>query len=232
MVSVDQAVVARLRKEGKTFEILVDCDKALELREGKPVGIDNIVATNAIFYDVKKGERAPGSELLKLFKTEDARKISEVIIREGEVQLTSKHCDKLREEKKRQIITIIHRNAIDSKTGLPHPPQRIEAAMEEAKVHLDEHKPAEQQVEDVLKKIRLIIPIKFEMREIAVRVPVQYAAVSFPMLKRYKLLKEEWQNDGSLIAVVEIPAGIQNEFFSDVNKASHGEAETKIIRSF
>ena len=33
---------------------------------------------------------------------------------------------------------MIHRNAVDPKTGLPHPPQRIESAMEEAKIHVDE----------------------------------------------------------------------------------------------
>ena len=110
---------------------------------------------------------------------------------------------------------MIHRNAVDSKTGLPHPPQRIERAMEEAGVHIDEYKTAEEQMEDVLKKLRVIIPIKIERREIAVRFPAQYAGHSFTVLKKYKLFKDDWQNDCSLVAVVEIPAGLQDDLLAN-----------------
>jgi ribosome maturation protein SDO1 len=144
--------------------------------------------------------------------------------------MTAKHRAQERDEKRKRIINLIHRNAVDSKTGLPHPPQRIERAMEEAGVHIDDSKGAEEQVEEVLKKLRLIIPIKFEEREIAVKIPAQYAGQSFGTLKKYKLLKDEWQNDGSLLAVVEIPAGLQEDFFGELNKISHGEVESKIIR--
>ena len=102
--------------------------------------------------------------------------------------------------------------------------------MVEAGVHIDEYKTAEEQVEEVMKKLRVIIPIKFERREIAVKIPPQYAGHSFTVLKKYKLIKDEWQNDGSLVAVVEIPAGLQDDFFSELNKISHGEVESKIIR--
>ena len=35
MVDVDKSVIARYKTQGKNFEILVDCDKALAYREGK-----------------------------------------------------------------------------------------------------------------------------------------------------------------------------------------------------
>ncbi len=230
MVDVDRAVVARLKKEGNTFEILVDCDNALEFRKGKQISISDIVATDDIFKDVKKGEKASENLLTKVFGTADVEQISLDIVKHGDIQLTTKHKTIEREEKRKQIIHLIHRNAIDSKTGFPHPPQRIEAAMTEAGVHIDERKSADEQLEDVLKKLRLIIPIKIEKREIAVRIPAQYAGQSYATLKKHKLLKDEWQNDGSLIAVVEIPAGIQDEFFNELNKLSHGSVETKILK--
>ena len=102
--------------------------------------------------------------------------------------------------------------------------------MEEAGVHIDEYKSAEEQIEEILKKLRVIIPIKFERREIAVKIPAQYAGHSYLVLKKYKLLKDEWQNDGSLVAVVEIPAGLQDDFFNELNKISHGEVESRIIK--
>ena len=231
MVNVDEAVIARLKRDGQQFEILVDCDRALEMRAGKSVSIDSVTATTMIFKDVKKGEKVAESELVRTFHTDDVRKIAELIVKQGEVQLTQHHRDAMREEKRKQLVYLIHRNAVDSRTGVPHPPQRIEAAMVEAHVHIDEHKSAEEQLDEVTKKLRVILPLKFETREIAVKIPVQYTAACFPVLKRYNLRKEEWQDDGSLVAVVEIPAGIQNDLFNDLNKLAHGEIESKVIRA-
>jgi len=231
MVDVDKAVIARLKKGEHIFEILVDCDKALELRHGKSLSVRDVVATDDIFKDVKKGDKASELLLTQVFGTSDIETIEKKIIKDGEVQLTSQHKEKLREEKRKRIIEIIHRNAIDSKTGYPHPPQRIENALNEAKVHIDEYKTAEQQVDEILAKIRAIIPIKFETREIAVRVPARYAGASMLILKKHKLLKEEWTNDGLLVAIVEIPAGIQDEFFAALNGITHGEVQTKLLNT-
>ena len=228
MVDIDKAVVAKLKKGESHFEILVDCEKALELRKGKDVDMDDILATNDIFKDVKRGEHA--SDLLKVFKTENKREIARKIIMEGEVQMTSEYKKKLRDEKRKQIINIIHRNAVDPNTGFPHPPQRIDNALNEIKVNIDEFKPAEEQLQHILPKLRVILPLKYEIREIAIRIPGTYAGKCISVLKQYgKLLKDEWQNDGSLVAVVEVPAGIQEEFFDKLNGLAHGEVESKIL---
>ena len=231
MVDVDKSVIARLDRMGSHFEILVDCDKALEYKAGKSVSLRDVVATADVFFDVKKGLKAGAIEMKKIFGTDDAMKISEIIIKQGQVQLTAKHQEKIREEKRKQIVNIIHRNSVDSQTGLPHPAQRIENAMQQAKVKIDEHKTAEEQVDNVLTQIRAIIPIKFEKRELEVKIPAQHAAKSMYLLKRYNMTKNEWMNDGSLLARIEIPAGVQDEFFSELNKITRGENESKIVRT-
>lgn len=229
MTQIDKAVIARLKTGGQTFEILVDCDKAIDFRAGK-CSLDDALVTNDIFKDVKQGEKAPENEMKKLFKTEDNRKVAEEIIKKGEIQLTIEHRNKLREEKRKKIIEIIHRNAIDSKTGIPHPAQRIELAMDQARVHIDEFKKAEEQVQDILEKLRPIIPIRFEVWEMAIKIPAKYAAQSYRVLKSYGTMKkDEWQNDGSLVAVIEIPAGMSEEFENELNKLTKGENETKIL---
>ena len=96
MVDVDKAVIARLKTHGENFEILVDCDKAIELKQGKNINLNDVLATDAVFKDVKKGERASEKELEDLFGTSDHLEISEEIIRKGEVQLTQDHMNKLR----------------------------------------------------------------------------------------------------------------------------------------
>ncbi len=230
MVNVDEAIIARMKKSGEVFEILVDCDKALELKGGKNIDLGDVVATRDIFKDVKKGDKASENEIKRIFNTNNFNDVAKIIIKEGEIQLTTEHKSKIREEKRKQIVNIIHRNAIDSQTGLPHPPIRIENAMNEAKVNVDVFKRAEDQVNNIVDALRKIIPIKFEKRQIEIIVPAKFAGQSYHILKSQKLLKDEWQSDGSLLAVVEIPAGIQEEFFNELNKLAHGEVETKIIK--
>jgi len=228
MVDVDKAVVAKLKKGENHFEILVDCEKAIDFRKGKIDNLDDVLATNDIFKDVKKGEKA--SNLEKFFGTDDSREIAKIIIKEGEVQLTAEYKGKLRDEKKRRIVSLISRGCINPDTNAPHPPQRIESVIEEAKVKIDEFKSADEQVNDIINKIRVILPIKYEIRELAIRIPSAHAGKCYSVFRQYgKVLKEEWQNDGSLVAVIEVPAGIQEELFDKLNSIAHGEVESKIL---
>lgn len=229
MTSIDKAVIARYKSGSHTFEIMVDCDKAIEFKEGKAT-IDEALVTNSVFSDVKQGFHAKEAELESVFNTTDFRNVSEQIIKKGEIQLTTEHRNKMREELKKKIINMIHRNAIDSKTGLPHPPQRIELAMEQAKVKIDEFKNAEEQLHEIVEKLRPIIPIKFEIRELAVKVPTKFVSQSYHILKRFgSIIREEWQNDGSLACILEIPAGLSEEFENEMNKLTHGDTEIKLI---
>ena len=230
MVRVDQAIIARLKKEGEVFEVLVDCDKALAYRHGKLNTLSEVLASKEIFKDVKKGLRASEHEMKKLFKTDRAEAVADIIVKTGEIQITAEHRNKLREEKRKQIVNFIHRNAVDAKTGHPHPPQRIETLMEQAKIKIDEFHPVEAQVQDVITKLRPLLPIKLEVRELEMRVPTHYAHAAFSHMKKIsKVLKEQWEHDGSLTIVIEIPAGIQEEIEADLNKLTRGEVDITIL---
>src|SRR3989338_4306957 len=219
MGSLDKAGIAKLKKEGKTYEIFIDSEKALEFRKGKSVSVNDIIVTEEIFYDAKKGTKASENEMKKIFGTDDKLEICKIIIKDGYVPLTAELLRKDLEMKRKQIVNFIHRNVVDPKTGKPHPPQRIDAAMTEAKVRIDESKSAEQQVQDVIDQIKIIIPIKFEVREISVKILPQYSGRDFSIIKQFgRILNENWLNDGSLSVTVEIPAGIQEEFEVELNK--------------
>ena len=231
MVDVDKAVIAKYKKGNKEFEIFVDCDAALALRQGKAVDIPSMVASKEVFKNIKQGERASPADLKDAFGTEDFYEVVKKIVKEGQVQVTAAHLDAEREVKKKKLINMIHRNAIDPKTGAPHPPQRIEAAMKEAKVGISDHKSAEEQMEDIVAKLRPIIPIRFEVRELEIIIPPQFANQCFRILKQFKLKEDKWLDNGSLRAVVEIPAGLQEEFFVQLNKICHGEIESKVLNT-
>src|SRR3989338_1190673 len=231
MIDVDKAVLARLKIGGKNFEVLVDCNTAIELKEGKSVDISDVLAAPKIFSNASKGLLASEQELQKLFGSNKVEDVARQIIKNGEVQLTAEYRKKLREEKKRRIIDIIHRNGVDPRTKLPHPPQRIENAFDETRIHIDEFRPAEEQAKEIIKKLRAVLPITFEKREIAVKLPSQYAGSAYQHIRKFgEIKKEEWQNDGSLIIIIEIPAGLRNEFVDKLNSLTKAEAEIRVIK--
>jgi ribosome maturation protein SDO1 len=230
MIDINKAVIARLKKGGEDFEVLVDCDKAMEFREDK-CELEDVLASDTIYKDAKKGERASEHEMEKLFESSDKKKIAEIIVKDGEIHLTTEIRSRLREEKRKNVVSLIHRNAVDSKTGLPHPPNRIEAAMEEARVGIDEFKSPEAQIEDVLDKIRGVLPIKFVVVELEVKIPAQYTGGVHNVIKQIgKILKEDWESDGSLKIEIEIPGGLQEELFDKLNSLTHGEIESKVLK--
>ena len=230
MVSVDKAVTARITKEHVLFEILVDPEKAMEFRKGKPLSIESILAVQDVFKDAGKGERAGAHELERHFNTSDIFKVAEEIIRHGEVQLTTEQRRKMTEEKRRQVAEIISRQGINPQTKLPHPITRILNAMEEARVQVDMAKPASEQVEAVLSKIQPIIPIAFERMEVAIKVPASAAGrLSSHIRSIATVRKEEWGAE-YFYAVIEIPAGMQADIYKKLNDLTGGRVESKVIR--
>ena len=232
MISLDKAVIARLESHGERFEILVDPDIVEKVHTGEITDIREHLAAEDVFKDARKGDRASEESVKKVFGTEDINEIAIQIIKRGEVQLTTEQRRKMQEEKKKKIIAEIARNAINPQTKTPHPPARIEAAMEEAHVHIDPFKPAEQQVQRVLDAIKPIIPIRFDKVRVAIKLSGEnYGKVYGEIVNYGKIIKEEWQPDGSWIAIIEIPAGVQIEFFDQLNKRTKGDVETKLLNS-
>ena len=232
MVSLDDAVIARLESHGERFEILIDPHIVEDVREGKIDDVLPHMAAEEVFKDAHKGDRASEETIKKVFGTTDVNQVAMHIIKKGDVQLTTEQRRKMQEDKKRQIVAEIARNAINPQTRTPHPPARIEAAMDEAHVHIDPFKPAEQQVQTVLNALKPIIPIRFEKVRIAVHASGEiYGKIYGDVVSYGTIIKEEWQPDGSWIGVVEMPAGVQVEFLEQIGKKSKGEIETKILNN-
>jgi len=230
MVSVEKAVIARLSKEGEHFEVMVDSELALELKKGKAVSIENVLAVSDIFRDARKGERASEEDLQKHFGTTDHLRVAEQIIKAGQIQLTTEQRRRMVEEKRKQIADIISRQGINPQTKLPNPPGRILNAMEQAHVRIDPFKSAAEQVQEVVSQIRSIVPISFERVEVAIKVPLESAGrVSSLIRSMVQIKKEEWKSDG-WVALVELPAGLQGEVYDKLNSMTSGKAEAKVIK--
>ena len=230
MVNVDDAVIARLESYGERFEILVDAELAADYKRGQDIAIEDVVAVEEVFKDAHKADKASEENMMKVFETTDALEVADKIIKKGTIQITANQKRKMQEEKTKQVIAQIAREAINPQTKLPHPPQRIENAMQEAKVHIDPMKSVEEQIEPTVRAILTKIPIRIEKVQVAVKIPGTYAGKGYSTITQYgKLLKEEWMNDGSWIGVVEIPGGLQDEFYTALSGLTHGEVETKLL---
>ncbi len=226
---MSKTVIAKYSQNGEEFEIFVDSDMAYEYITGKRKDAISVLQTEEIFKNANKGERQTQEKIRKTFNTEDLSKIAETILKKGEVPITTEQRHKLIDEKRKQIINIIAINSIDPRTNAPHPPARIENAMEQARVSIDPFKNATEQVDVVIKKINMILPIKFATAKIEVEIPASYANRCYGTLKQYGLKSEEWQNNGSLKANLEFPAGLKQEFFDKINSLTKGEAQINTI---
>ncbi len=218
--------MARLKKGGQTFEIVVDPDAAIRFKETGMLGnVDDVVKAEKVFSDAYKGLLASEEEMKKLFGTDGFEEVAKRILKEGEIQLTTEHRDKVREQKLRKLVLMIRRNAVDPKTGLPHPEKRIELAFDEAKVKADEFRTAEQQLNDVVRRLQPILPLKFETARLDVKLPVHQAGkLRGEIARMAKVTQERWLPDGGWEGTVEIPAGMKMELIDLLNGETHGGA--------
>jgi len=231
MISLEKAVIARLTKAGLKFEIWVDPEKAMELKTGKEIPLEDLIASEEIYEDIKKSLKASSVNINKAFGTNEIAKIAYAIVKEGEVQITTEQRREMLEERTKAIANLISKRGVNPQSGMPHPADRILRAMEQAKVRVVLEKRVEEQVDDVLEKIQSIIPIKFEKMQIAIKIPSSFAGKACGPVRNFgSLLKEEWAKDGSYICLIEIPAGIQQEVYNRLNDLTHGQVEVKAIK--
>jgi ribosome maturation protein SDO1 len=226
----EKYTVARLTQDNEHFEILVKPEKALDYRNGKIAGITEVLAADFIFADANKGTKVSEEQMQKAFGTTDHLKIADIILKKGTLQLTTDQRRKMIEDKRRQIIDFISRQAVDPKTNLPHPPMRIENAMEQIRYSIDQYKPVEEQAKEIVKLLRPILPLKIEQISVGVHIPAEYSARAYGAMKSFGVIKkEEWRADGSWYGVIEMPAGSYASFLNKLGDVTKGSGEAKIV---
>ncbi|MCW4004559.1 MAG: ribosome assembly factor SBDS [Candidatus Bathyarchaeota archaeon] len=226
----EKFTVARLTRENEHFEILIKPQKALDYRNGKLSSITDVLAADIIFSDANKGTKVSEESMRKAFKTVDTLKIADEILKKGTLQLTTDQRRKMVEDKRKQVVDFISRQAVDPKTNLPHPPMRIENAMEQIRYQIDPYKPVEEQARDIVKLLRPILPLKIEQITVAVRIPAEHSARAYGTIKTLGTIKrEEWRSDGSWYGELELPAGSYASLLNKLGNVTKGSGEAKII---
>jgi len=251
-------IVGRIEKGGRTFEMLIDPEQAWEAKKiireeinrrlkagsqksrvsveelinDSKINLEMVFESFTVFEDLRRGKKATNGDMEAIFNTTEGKTISGYILLDGEIQWTKAQREEERNKKLKQIITIISKNAINPQNKKPHPYQRIEKAIDEANIKIDLMKNAEEQVDDIVKKIQSIIPIRMEQAELAIKIPTSFTAKGYHIVAQLsQIKKEEWQSDGSWVAVVSLPAGLQMELIDKLNKLTHGRVQTKLLKS-
>ena len=102
----------------------------------------------------------------------------------------------------------------------------IQSSLEQAKVHLSEHASVKSQFDDIIRRLRPIIPISIETKVFTIIIPAQYVgATQHTVRQNSKLLKEQWDSSGSWRIKVEVPAGFQQRLIDMLQSVAHGTIE-------
>ena len=218
-------VVARIKLKGKHYEIHVDLDEALKVREGKGDIISALDSPN-VFYDLNKGSIASNADLQDAFQTTDIYKIATKIITSGEVQKNQEFRDAEKDKKIKQVITLLLKNAVDQH-GRSYTEERLKTAISQTHYNFD-NRPAEQQVPSLLVKLKEVIPIRIETKKIKLTIPARFSGQVYGLIKEYKE-SEEWFSNGDLQSVVAIPSGMLIDFYEKLNSLTHGAVQTEDI---
>ena len=230
MVKVEDSIVARFESHGHKFEILVDPNATERIKSGDfDINVD--LASDTVFKDARKGDKVGDESLIEVFGTTDIKEIASEIVKKGQIQLTTEQRKEMLQKRTKQIIEMISRESINPQTNAPHPPLRIAQAMEDAKVHIDPFKSAEDQLNGVLKLLKPIIPIRMEEAKLAVKLTGDaYGKVYGDLARSGYIMKEEWGNDGSWMGVIEVPAGMQGEIMSNLSRKAKGNIDIRIVK--
>jgi ribosome maturation protein SDO1 len=215
---------------GDRFEILVDPDAALNYKLGKKVDLSQILAADEIYTDSNKGQKASEEKLMKSFRTSNFEQVAQMILQKGDIQLTTDQRRKMVDEKRLQIVSFISKNYVDPKTKLPHPPVRIEQALQQVRVVIDPNKDAEEQAKKIIDELRAILPLKTGNIKLKVHADAIHAPQTLGTLKSFgEIIKEEWRSDGSLDAIIEIPIATQRSLLDRLGSATKGTAQVSPV---
>ena len=230
MVSLEDAVIARYETGGNRFEILIDPKAAQSYREGDEIDWEEAIAADGVWADSAKGDRAPDILVNDAFGTTELIEIYKKILTEGTIQLTAQQRNEMVDQKKKQIVAHIVANAMNPQTGGPHPPQRIENAIDEARFSVDPMEAIEKQVEKLIKLIKPLIPISFEKIRVAVKIRAIHVGKCYGQISSLSNIEsEEYQKDGSWIGILEMPAASFVKLEDVLGSMTKGTAETKML---
>lgn len=227
MVDVNKAFTVRYKKDNKELEILVDFDLLEDFKKDpNNKNIYDILADYKIYKDQKKGEIAPETFLKELFNNKDEETILKEIAINGECQIPTAYLNKLREEKKMQVINYISENSVNPANKSKYTRSMIEGEINKLKYNFNGNRDHVKQAEEVTQLLKKIMPISIEKIVIEINVPGMYCGAFYGPFRKYgNITKEYFDKDGNLRMHMETTHGLVDDVINYIKNKSNNEAE-------
>lgn len=227
MVSVDDAFQVELKIQGEKFQVLVDFDKLNEFKKNtENVSVYDVLADTKIFRDQKKGELASENHLNAVFEGKSEEDILKIILLKGDCQIPTAYLNKLRDEKKVQVVNYIVENAINGQTKGKFTPTMVSDEVDKLKFNFDYNKSFESQAEEVVELLKKVMPIRISRIIMEINVPGQHCGAFYGPFRKYgKITKEYFDDDGNLHLHIEIAETKIDEVVNYIKNNSNGEGE-------
>ena len=91
------------------------------------------------------------------------------------------------------------------------------------------NRPVDQQINKIIELLKPILPIKIETKKIKITLPAIYTGKAYGLFNEYKE-KEDWLNNGDLQVTINLPVGLQMEFYDKLNAITHGAALSQEVK--
>ncbi|MCH7850878.1 MAG: ribosome assembly factor SBDS [Nanoarchaeota archaeon] len=219
---------ARVKRNGKKFEILVDLDEAMKIKRGDAsANINSAVMTEYIFHNLKSGEHVSDSDLEKEFGTTDITKVAEKIIKSGEVVRTTESMRGEHGARYKQVVDFLVSHAV-SPEGRPYTGERIMKALIEANVNV-KNKSVDSQITEIIDDLSKILPIKLEMKRVKLTIPAIHTGKAYGIIKEF-MVEEDWLSNGDLQAIVSMPTALIFDFYDRLNGATSGAVMSEELK--
>jgi ribosome maturation protein SDO1 len=165
-----QLTLAKLTLNSTSFEVVVDPDAAVLFKEGKSIHMYDVLTSRHIYIDAQKGKLAPKQVMTSVFNTDDEDEVALRIVREGVIHFTKEYRLTKRKKVLDELAHYIHTHALDPRTGVAHPIDRIKKAFEEAKLKIDEFKGLKDQLALCISAVQKVLPLDIESKTIEIDV--------------------------------------------------------------
>ena len=142
------------------FEIACYKNTVVAWRDGFERDLDNVLQTTRVYTNVSKGVFAKEEDVLRAFGTKDESAVCEIILNQGELQVSDKERKVTLENIFRDAVTVLVEKCVNPETNRPYPPGVIERALREIHFSVDPMKGAKQQALAALPKLQTVFPIE------------------------------------------------------------------------
>lgn len=219
--------IVKYTKGKKKFEVMTKDGSVRKFRDGK-LGWNNVLMTDMVFINHKKGDVAKKSDLIEVFGTDNLETCLQIIVKEGELQVNATERKEDMDNHRRKVLAYLHKAYIDE-CGRPRPLMFLESILDNSKVKITvgDHL-VQKQAEELVKELQGTLVFKKSTKEYTIVLTHQHAKKCQGIIYKYgSSVREKWNEKGCTYTFEVSPFDF-DMLVEGLNKISDGDFELYI----